>query len=327
MFRWDECLRTQRGLPKGKFATEFLRDGSLLGNEQCLSAYPSQNYRGAKRIWYSGGGLGFVAHYVRFPDHDLSIVVLGNHDTDGSWPDSVESVKKLADLYIGDQLKPKPEVVKRNHEWDKTVSAAPALSPERLSELETFAGSYCRSDNDFVELTLDRGQLQLAAITRHWQYGFRQTLQNINGNRFRSARGYDEFEISFNSKNKDDSDEKLTDPSRPTIRVQFEEGRDKVWTPVKLTSWTPKQLEALEGEYYCDELESVHRVTSTDGQLFVQYNFGRKRLHSPTTPDTFVPAAEQFCIPVRFLRDELGTAIAFSINFGRAGEVTFQKRK
>ena len=86
MRHWDACLRTKQGLPDGKFVNEFLSKGSLLGNEQCLSAYPSETYRGAKRFWYTGGGLGFVAHYVRFPDHGVSIVVFGNHDTDGSWP-------------------------------------------------------------------------------------------------------------------------------------------------------------------------------------------------------------------------------------------------
>ena len=96
MVHWDAFLRRNDKLPAGEYLLAFLRDGSLLGNEQCLSAFPKERYRGLPRFWYTGGGMGFMAHFVRFPEHGLSIIAFGNNSTNRGWHDSVNSYTREA---------------------------------------------------------------------------------------------------------------------------------------------------------------------------------------------------------------------------------------
>ena len=87
-----------------------------------------------------------------------------------------------------------------------------------------------------------------------------------------------------------------------------------------------QELQEFAGEYYCDDLEAMHRVTVSNGQLSVQYNLGRKRVHRATVSDTFVPLEQQFCIPIKFQRDASGAIEGFTMEFDRSGELFFERR-
>lgn len=325
MLHWDAFLRRNDKLPAGEYLLAFLRDGSLLGNEQCLSAFPKERYRGLPRFWYTGGGMGFMAHFVRFPEYGLSIIAFGNNSTNRGWHDSVNAVQCIADVYLDDVIEDDEDSVLSTERWPKQPIVVD-LMEERLHELSNFVGPYSRSDDDFVELALHDGKLHLDEIGDHWTFGVRKPLATITENRFRTSRGYNDFELSFGSKYEVPTGAEHADQSRPLVHIAFENGKKQTWMPVHFASYKPSGLQSFAGEYYCDDLESVHRVTAFNGQLFVQYNFGRKRLHRPTTSDSFLPVAQQFCIPIKFARSARGEVVGFTMEFDRSGEVSFKKR-
>lgn len=84
-------------LPEGRYLDEFHHTGFLFNNKRCLSAFAGTNNTSLRRHWYTGGGLGFHAHFIRYPDHDLSIVAFGNVSTAKAWDDMARTLPKVAD--------------------------------------------------------------------------------------------------------------------------------------------------------------------------------------------------------------------------------------
>ncbi|MEM7315741.1 MAG: hypothetical protein AAF497_21595, partial [Planctomycetota bacterium] len=284
--------------------------------------FPKQNYRGKQRFWYTGAGMGFMAHYLRFPDDDLSILTFGNNSTNRGWNFAIETVPKIADIYLGLAAK-ETEPLETSRPKN---NVAIQLNEKRIKELEQMVGVVRRSKGNFAELHVRHGQLFLHEFTSHWKYGHQEPLITLSENRFRTQRGYQEFELKFDTDRKGD-DLEMVDESRPFVCAEYKNGDIEVWSPVKLTEYSTEELQPFAGEYYSDDLEAVHIVTASKNQLFVQYNCGRKRAHRPTENDTFVPISQQFCIPVKFHRNKSGSVRGFTMEFDRSGEVYFSRRK
>ena len=322
MLIWDSYLHN-RSLPEGKYLAEFLNHGELLGNKRCLSAFPDEKYRGLSRFWFTGGGMGFMAHFVRFPDQRLSIIAFGNNSTSKGWHESSRVLPRIADLYLANQVEDvDAERDGEQPEWDH--DAAPIeLSGQRLEQLSRSVGAYRLPWGDYIELVVSTDELCVHRICEPWVAGQLDPLVAVGENRFRSARGYREFELSFETEG-DGATTASTD--RPTVKLRFQNGDTQLWEPVQFTTHDNDDLQEYAGEYYCDELESVYRVSASDGKLFVQYNFGRKRPYRPTLGDSFIPAKEIFVIPVDFSRDRNGSVTGYKTGFDRSGDLIFTKR-
>jgi CubicO group peptidase (beta-lactamase class C family) len=109
---FDECR-----LPRGKFVDEFLTDGTLLGNRYVLDADayrreiqsevenpPAGQYRGRKRIQFTGGVWGMSAAFCRFPDDRLTVICLSNSDELSPF----SMTKTMADVYLEGKMEPLP---------------------------------------------------------------------------------------------------------------------------------------------------------------------------------------------------------------------------
>ena len=79
MYAWDQALQGDAVLSPGMFAEAFtearLNNGD--GTEYGLG-WTIDTYKGHKRISHGGSWVGFRAEYVRFPEQNLSVVVLSN---------------------------------------------------------------------------------------------------------------------------------------------------------------------------------------------------------------------------------------------------------
>ena len=129
--------------------------------------------------------------------------------------------------------------------------------------------------------------------------------------------GYNEFELLFDPKAQ----------GRSEIRIRFPDGMKEKWKPVDFLKLDSKQLTEYEGEYYCPDLESVYRLSVTDGKLFVQFNYGRKRRLLPTVSDTFKTHNERFPGMIfTFSRDAARVINGFGVDFDRVRDLRFQKR-
>ncbi|GAC1647804.1 MAG: serine hydrolase domain-containing protein [Acidobacteriaceae bacterium] len=112
--RWDDAIAHHTLLTAAEFSAALapfrLPDGSLprwsgdSGDTDPLAGKPAvygfgwflDPYRGHQRMWHYGDTIGFMSDIERFPDDELTIVVLANR-TD---LDRAELVRKITDLYL-----------------------------------------------------------------------------------------------------------------------------------------------------------------------------------------------------------------------------------
>ncbi len=315
MLRWDAFL-ARSPLPAGKYLEGFLEQGSLLGNENCLSAFPNKTHREFRRIWYTGGGMGFMAHYLRFPHQNLSIVAFANHTTTIGWMEMERVLPRVADLYVGTTSAETIDATAQ-HQWSD--SGEKELSVAQRAELATRVGPYQLPRGDFVELVVDQDQNQLILnrISESWN-PLPEPLVVLGENRFRNAIGDRDFELSFES-----PDDSAREQARPTVLIRYVDGETERWKPVQFVEH--ENLQGFVGPYYCEDLDSVYNVTAADGKLYVQLNFGRRRLFRPTTDLSFIPVNERHVFPIQFSRARDGKVTGFTTGFDRSGVVKFTK--
>ena len=114
LFRWDQNFYDNQ-LPAGDRINAFMRDGELAGNRFCLDtdAYtkkmkpdaasePAGQYRGLKRMQFTGGGWGSLAGMVRYPDQRFTVICLANNEEIIPWI----VAEDIAALYLANKLAP-----------------------------------------------------------------------------------------------------------------------------------------------------------------------------------------------------------------------------
>src|SRR6185503_19154146 len=81
-----------------------LQQGVLNSGEKLSYAFGLVvgQYKGLKVVEHSGGDAGYRSHVMRFPDQKFAVVVLSNLAAFN--PPGM--ARQVADLYLGDQLKP-----------------------------------------------------------------------------------------------------------------------------------------------------------------------------------------------------------------------------
>ena len=114
LFRWDQNFYDNR-LPAGERVNAFMRDGELAGNRFCLdtdanskkmkpnpSSGPPGQYRGLKRMQFTGGGWGSLAGIARYPDQRFTVICLANNEEIIPWI----VAEDIAALYLGELMAP-----------------------------------------------------------------------------------------------------------------------------------------------------------------------------------------------------------------------------
>jgi CubicO group peptidase (beta-lactamase class C family) len=96
--KWDQALYTTKLVSRETLARAFTP--AVASSDQAGAAYGFgwyvETYRGHRMLWHYGSTVGFRTAILRFPDEQLSVVVLVNRDT----ADAQELARKVADLYL-----------------------------------------------------------------------------------------------------------------------------------------------------------------------------------------------------------------------------------
>src|SRR5262249_27540393 len=239
--RWDRNFDDNK-LPRGKHVDEFFREGTLLGNRYVLDADayrkevqknvknpPAGQYRGLKRIQFTGGVWGMTAAMARFPKQKFTVICLSNNDELSPFT----KTREIADLYLADVLKPLPDPAP-DAEGDK---------PRKLSidELKDKVGAYrLLSERRIWKMTVKDGDLHMVdPLQRAWR------LQALSATRFRPVKDspfYKSARFHF----------KRATPNSPySLTLESNEfGFREVleFQPVELVDLPPDQLSAYAGE-------------------------------------------------------------------------------
>jgi len=319
LYRWDLGFDSDV-LPRGKYMTEFLREGTVLGNRFVVDADaykkreqphpenpPPGQYRGLKRIQFTGGFWGMATCMARFPDQKFTVICLSNSDEVSPFG----KAREIADLFLADRLAtlgpPSPV------EEEKPVS----LTSDGLQKL---SGAFRQPGNSPVWRTeIRQGELLLID---HLEKAF--VLEPLSTTRFKpvgktpfypSARF--EFEI----------DDARTAGSLRLSSCENGFHESLRFDRVQLVNPSAEKLTEYKGTYSSDELAATYRFKVEDDALWLRVNSRRWERLRPLerdefTPDRRDPHDQRF---FRFTRTAEGTVTGLSARFWRIRGVSFSK--
>ena len=258
--------------------------------------------------------MGFNAHFVRFPENDFSIVAFGNLSTNRAWGKISRILPRIADMYLAEAIETDEAV---DAEWNDHVPFV-ELSEIEVKKIASQVGFYRIRHGAFGRLEIRDQQLLLLELSEpHNPKNEPITLTPVGPSRFRTNRGYDDIDLVFEQQ--DGSD-------RPTVSIEYSYGAKQKWEPVEFVTLDDEQLADYLGEYRCDDMESVYRISVENSKLFIHFNFSRKRELLQTLPDLFILTKERFNgMLFTFSRDPSRAITGFDLEFGRVKSLRFEQ--
>ena len=213
--------------------------------ETNLSFYVGQHrywdYNGTKKLYIVGGGSGYSSKLIRFPDQDLSVVVMANCSPYIGWTSSV-----VAELYL-----------EKYFNEASTEGATAAIPSKKLSKatLESYCGDYWNKE-DFYSRSI-----YLKNDTLRYSRGENNEspIVAINNNTFQMiANG--KVIIQF---------EKIGDQKMMNVSVN-DQAPYKHIAYQSAATWT-KDLKPFTGSFFCEALNTTYQISERDGQLIVAH--------------------------------------------------------
>ena len=307
LYRWAQNFDANR-LPAGKFMDEFIQHGTLLDNRNVLDNNPTGEYRGLKRIQFTGGMPGFGAAITRFPEQQFTVICLSNNESFS--PSSITS--QIADIYLADALEPRPPA---DAEDESRLADKVTEVDER--DLQDKTGAYrLRGDRRIWKIVVDQGGLRVIdSLNRSLP------LTPMGNNRFRPEGGF--FDASSRlvfARSSPDQTFSLTNRWR---------GGSMAADRVDLVEPTKTQLNEYAGEYHSDELATTYRIKAGDARLLLRVNNFRWEPLDPTVQDEFIPGVRRLYDNriFRFVRNDAGKVIGLSASLWRIRGVHFTRRE
>lgn len=144
-FKWDQNFYDNKlGNASPELIETVLTPGTLNNGERLDYAYGLiiGRYRGLRTISHGGSVVGYVSHYLRFPEQRFSVVVLSNLRSFSPGP----MARRIADLCLADRFtEPRAPGTE-----DVAPEGPPATRPLSDSEIAMYAGDYYSEELDVV---------------------------------------------------------------------------------------------------------------------------------------------------------------------------------
>jgi len=274
-----------------------LTDGSKIGYALGLA---TGNHRGLRTISHSGGDAGYRSFVVWFPEQELGVVVLSglaSFDCSGT-------AFKVAAAVLGDKLPPEA----------KKASATNASETKR---------TYIKLDSRVFKQFA--GAYKLDA-------GLTANFYEQEGNFIADIPGQGTVELHPVATNKflvetPPGELEFWSQQDGAMRLKFSPAGGGLITGERVATepWEPKNLEAFEGVYWSDELETEYAIKLKDGKLIAQHiRHGNIEL-LPTIPDQFATRT-WFMAEVKFQRDPSGKVSGMTAGGGRIAGIFFKRK-
>ncbi len=249
-------------------------------------------WRDQRVIDHGGAWAGYRSQLVRFPDHDLTVVVLANLGTF----DPDDKAMAVAAMALGDRLPPEPP-----------AAAAPAVTevaPVDAATLARWVGTWRGRSGRIWEIVEADGAL-LLRIDEQMQF----PLEPVAADRCTARGAPAAIELLLAADGKALEVNVADQPARRYERIE-------PWVP------DAAALAALVGEFRSDELDCVWRLTVQDGVLHVAIGFEEQAPLRPTVPDEFALDGAV----VKAVRGEDGRVIGLRVGAGRVRDLGFVRR-
>lgn len=256
-------------------------------------------YRGLKMVTHGGSGFGSNSNYVRFPDQQLSVVVLCNmRDLD---PNDAEMrpgtlSTKIADIYLGRQFKDATS--------PSSSANAAVKSGSDAALLKALSGLYWDGAETVRKLDEKNGQLTV----QYWPGGTPVTLRGIGGARFVLGDVTYAFDAERRMVTRLDLSQQIAPQPQQLVRV-----RD--------VRAGPGAMEGLAGTYYSRDIDSTWKIVVIhDGLVLQRKDFPDEDLH-PAFEDAFSSNRGL----LHFIRDARGRVTGLDLRKERLVGIRFMK--
>lgn len=279
----------------GPWLIEQLQEvGTLNDGEKLTYARGLQvmEYRGLRRVSHAGGWAGYRAEMIRFPEQKLSTITLCNLGSTN--PSGL--AQQVADLYLGDRLKPVPAA--------PDTAPATAANPVAAPDAARSAGLYWSAASGLLRTIAHKeGRL-------HYERGPGNVseLASLGGDRFAMVGAPIPTEVSF--------------PAPGRMEVVSLGEKPLVFAKVEPVSLKPEDLPAYTGIFISEELDITWTLTVEGDHLAARWK------RSPSVPLRPV-FAEAFQAPfglLRFTREGgTGKVTGFALDAGRTRNLKFEK--
>ena len=255
-------------------------------------------YKGLKIVGHSGGDAGFRSYICRFPERQLSVVVLSNLGTFN--PNS--RAMEIADIYLYDKFNTKQQK---------------AVEPEANEQTEVKVNPDIY--NEYV------GKYELMP-------GFIITITRENDRLIAEATGQGKVEVFPESETKfflkvaavKISFQKDAAGTFSQLTVH-QNGQDMVAKKIKDLPFDTSNLDQYAGDYYSEELGTFYTIVIRDSVLIAQHRRHSDIQLTPTINDQLTGDAWWFQ-NVHFTRDENQVITGFKLTGSRVRNLHFVKR-
>jgi CubicO group peptidase (beta-lactamase class C family) len=232
-------------------------------------------YRGLARVQHTGEWVGYRSSFIRFPQQELSVIVLCNMIGD---LDPLALSERVADRYLG------------------TGAQRPQPSPTTLpTELASYSGAFWNSETyEYLRFTAAAGTLALEAGDTP------QKLLYLGHGTFQAQNSTTRYGFH-------------TEPERVTVEVIDDDSDPIVLQKTPSTTLTASNLSDYIGSYYSDELGVSWNLEARNGELIrTQWMFPAQAL-KPILPDAFSGDLSEGSYALRFSRDAAGHVNGFAV--------------
>ena len=254
-------------------------------------------YRGLKIVGHSGGDAGFRSYICRFPEQQLSIVVLSNMGTFDPYGRAME----IADIYLYDKFNSEqqktiePEIVKQ-----REVNVDPDIYNEYTGKYELMPG--------FIITITKEGNRLMAEATGQGK-----------------AEVFPESEIKFFLKVAAVKISFQKDSAGTVSQLTVHQnGQDMVAKKIKDLPFDTNNLDQYAGDYYSEELGTFYTIVVQDSILIARHRRHSDIQLTPTIKDQLTGNAWWFQ-NVNFIRDENQVITGFKLTGGRVRNLKFVK--
>ncbi len=290
-------------LPRGRYLDELIHEGTVLDNRKVLDSQPTGEYRGLKRIQFTGGMPGFRAAMTRFPERRFSVVCLVNNTE----IDATQMTRRIADIYLADDFEPVPEEHSPKPDAVEFVELPSA-------DLADKVGAYRMGPQGAIS------RIELEAGTLRWtdHRGKTFDLRPVSATHFRpSGSPIDHNSFLFARENP---------TKRYTLTLKWPKGSQKL-IPVELVEPAAVRLEQFTGRYFSEELTATYRIKVDAGSLWLRVNSRRWERLSPVVRDQFTPAVRRAFDNrlLTFRRNASGEVVGLDASLFRVAGVPFAR--
>jgi CubicO group peptidase (beta-lactamase class C family) len=288
LFRWDQNFyHNKLGKGSREIIKTMLTPGVLNNGKKFDYALGLvvKKYKGLTMVRHGGGWNGFRSEIIRFPGQKFSVICLVNLVT----IDPYHLAVRVADIYLADQFKEKPQVPQK-----VTTVSLP------LSHLEEKVGSWQNPVSRNVwtlSISPPGDKLEVKSSS-----GTRFQLVPINNTQFKSVGAAFEFLVSFVK----------PDPPGPLkMKVTLGNYEPVICEPVRIPTFNPGELIEYVGNYYSKELDTVYKLFIKDQKLIIKV----PGLHfdmpmKPTIKDEFRTLGPY----IKFVRNKAGMITGLNIS-------------